>query len=296
MQERLVTLNGHDTRVLSQGQEGPALVFLHGFPEHAGAWDELITLMDGYRCCAPDQRGYGTSYRPEAIADYATGKVARDVFALIDTLGLERVHLVGHDWGASVAYACAFAKDPRIASLTIMNGVHPVPYQRAIATGGAQCAAAQYIPWLKRAGSEDILAANNFEKLISLFQEGMDMGWLSGARLQRYRDAWRDADTVRAMVNWYRASPIVIGEPGTPLDPDALPAWPEDRMRVTVPHLLMWGAGDTALLPEATEGLEAFCDDLTRLEIEGTDHWLHHQKPGEVAARLKEFIALVEAS
>ena len=294
MQERLLDLNGHQTRVMTQGDDGPVLVFLHGFPEYAGAWAEVIAALPGHRCFAPDQRGYGISYRPEAVEDYATGKLARDVFALLDVLDLDRVHLIGHDWGASVAYACAFARDPRIVSLTILNGVHPVPYQRAIASGGAQCQAAQYIPWLKRAGSEDVLAEDNFAKLISLFQEGMDMSWLSGARLQRYREAWKDKDTLRAMINWYRASPLVVGQPGVPLTGDELPDWPEDRMRVAVPHLLIWGEGDTALLPETTEGLEAFCDDLTRAGIDGTDHWLHHQKPEETARLIAQFVARVD--
>ena len=295
MEERIVSLNGHDTCVLTRGENGPALLFLHGFPEHAGAWEEVCSAMDGYRCFAPDQRGYGISYRPEQIADYATGKLARDILDLIGVLGLERVHLVGHDWGASVAYACAFANDPRIASLTIMNGVHPIPYQRAIATGGAQCAAAQYIPWLKAEGSEDVLAANGFERLIGLFSANMDMSWLSGARLDAYKTAWGSADGVRAMVNWYRASPLVVGAPGEPLPADRLPDWPAERMVVRVPHLLLWGAGDTALLPEAFEGLKDHCTaGLEIAEIEGTDHWLHHQKPAEVAERIRAFVARID--
>ena len=296
MEERIVLLNGHDTRVMTQGGDGPALLFLHGFPEYAGAWQEVFAEMQGFRCFAPDQRGYGISYRPEAIADYATGKLARDIFDLIDTLGLDRVHLIGHDWGASVAYACAFAGDPRVASLTVLNGVHPIPYQRAIAAGGPQCAAAQYIPWLKAEGSEDVLAANGFERLLGLFSANMDMGWLSGARLDSYRAAWRDAETLRAMINWYRASPLVVGRPGAPLPAEQRPDWPAERMRVSVPHLLIWGEGDTALLPEAFEGLEAHCTAGLEIErIGGADHWLHHQKPVEVAARIRQFIQHVEA-
>ena len=294
MQEHLIDLVGHQTRVMTSGHEGPALVFLHGFPEWSGAWRDVFAHLPGLRCFAPDQRGYGISYRPEAITDYATGKIARDVFALFEALDLNRVHLIGHDWGASTAYAAAFAGDPRIASLTILNGVHPIPFQRAIATGGAQCEASQYIPWLCREGSEDILAANGFAKLTRLFAEGMDMSWLSGPVLESYRAAWRDADRLRSMINWYRASPIVVGSPGQPLSPDQLPAFPADRMRVEIPHLLIWGMGDTALLPEARHGLEGFCPDLTVHEIEGADHWLHHQKPAEVAGIIRRFVMAQE--
>lgn len=291
MIETRINLNGHPTRLMRSGETGPAVLLLHGFPEWSGAWEEVMAALPGHRLFAPDQRGYGVSCRPEEITAYAAGKLARDVFDLIGALGLGHVHLVGHDWGASVAYACAFANDPRIASLTILNGVHPIPFQRAIASGGAQCAASQYIPWLCRPGSEEILAANGFARLRSLFAHGMDMNWLSGARLEAYRDAWRDTQTLRAMVNWYRASPIVVGPPGQPLPADEVPDFPAGRMRVTIPHLLIWGMGDTALLPEARAGLEEFCNDLTVREIDGADHWLHHQKPVEVAGLIRDFTA-----
>ena len=89
------------------------------------------------------------------------------------------------------------------------------------------------------------------------------------------------------MINWYRASPLQVAAPGKPLRD--LPEFPVDRLRITCPHLLIWGTEDTALLPEATAGLEAFAPDLTRVEIEGADHWLHHQKPSEVAAAVLDW-------
>lgn len=286
-----VDLNGHATRVYKRGEDGPTCLFLHGFPEHGGAWGDIFARLDGFRCLAPDQRGYGISYKPEAVKDYSGGKLARDVIALIDLLGLEKVHLIGHDWGGPVAYAVSFMQDPRLASLTIINGVHPAPMQRAIATGGEQCAASQYMNWLRKDGSEEILAANNFEKLASFFAKNMDMSWMTPEVLETYRAAWQDVDTVRCMVNWYRASPIYVGEPGTPAPPDKLLPLPEDKLQITVPHQLIWGMGDMALLPVSTEGLEAFCQaGLTRHEIADADHWVCHQKPDEVAGLIREFV------
>lgn len=290
MDETFISLNGHRTRVQRSGGHGPAVMFLHGFPEWSGAWESVFAHIDGLQCFAPDQRGYGISHRPAEIDAYTGGRLARDVLDLIEALGLGRVHLVGHDWGASVAYACVFSKDPRIASLTILNGVHPIPFQRALARGGAQTNASQYIPWLRRPGSETILAEDRFARLASLFSKSMDMTWLSGTRLDAYRAAWRDEDTVRAMVNWYRASPLVVPPADTPLAPDQIPDWFAERMQVQVPHLLIWGLGDTALLPEARTGLEEFCADLTLHEIDGADHWLHHQKPAEVASLISDFV------
>jgi pimeloyl-ACP methyl ester carboxylesterase len=91
------------------------------------------------------------------------------------------------------------------------------------------------------------------------------------------------------MIHWYRASPLKVAKPGVPITD--LPEWPAAKLQVRCPHLLVWGVEDTALLPEAIAGLENFAADLTRVEIEGADHWLHHQKPDEVAAVILDWLA-----
>jgi pimeloyl-ACP methyl ester carboxylesterase len=109
----------------------------------------------------------------------------------------------------------------------------------------------------------------------------MDMDWLQGETLAGYKTAWRDASGLRGMVNWYRASPLKIGQTGEAID-NALSFDPA-RLQVRCPHLLIWGEDDTALMPASTQGLEDYASDLTRVVIKGADHWLHHQKPSEVA-------------
>ncbi len=152
---------------------------------------------------------------------------------------------------------------------------------RELAKGGPQTDASQYIHFLRREGSEDILAADGFAKLMGLFSAHMDMDWLQGDTLAGYKAAWRDAAGLRGMVNWYRASPLKLGHTGEAID-DAL-AFDPARLQVRCPHLLIWGEDDTALMPASTQGLEDYAPDLTRIAIKGADHWLHHQKPREVA-------------
>jgi len=294
MEERIISLNGYDTRLIERTDDGPTLLFLHGFPEHAGGWKPVMARLDGFRCLAPDQRGYGTSYRPPDVAAYRAHLLARDVLDLISTLKLDRVHLVGHDWGAAVAYMVAFANDPRIVSLTIANGVHPAPFQRELAKGGAQSEASQYMNWLRRPDSHEILAANDFEKLIGFIGAHMDASWLTGAVLEEYKRAWAGPETLDAMVNWYRASGIVIADPGKPLPTDKVPVFDAERMRVRVPHLLIWGMGDVALLPESRDGLAEYCDSLEVHQIAEADHWVVHQKPDEVARLIRDFAIRVE--
>lgn len=274
-----VELNGEQFFVRHWGnKDAPKILMLHGFPEYSGAWADLAPLLaTRFHCIAPDQRGYGQSWRPAEAEKYKTALLVSDLVALI---GDEPLIVLGHDWGASVAYALTIGRPDLVSKLIIMNGVHPAPFQRELSKGGPQTDASQYIHFLRREGSEGILAANNFEKLMGLFSANMNMDWLSGETLTQYKAAWRDVSGLRGMINWYRASPLKIGGPGEGIE--GLTFDPA-RLQVRCPHLLVWGTADTALRPETTQGLEDYAPDLTRIEIADVDHWLHHQKPREVA-------------
>ena len=282
MQSHLSDLNGHPFFLRSWGNpENPPLLLLHGFPEYGGAWAELAPLLaDRFHVIAPDQRGYGQSWAPPEVGRYALSELVGDMAALIAQTGAP-VTVMGHDWGAAVAYGLAMFRPDLVDRLIIANGVHPVPFQRALAAGGAQSAASQYILYLRDEGTEERLAANGFAKLLDLFSAHMDLSWLAGDRLAAYKSEWGRPGRLRGMLNWYRASPLQVAAPGQPLSD--LPDLPVDRLQVRCPHLLLWGENDTALLPEATDGLEAFAPDLTRVTIPDTDHWLCHQKPDLVA-------------
>lgn len=286
-QSETVLLDGHPFHIRRWGDPTlPRLLLLHGFPEYGGAWRDLAPLLaERFHCIAPDQRGYGQSWAPEAVSDYAAGKLVGDMVALI---GEGPITVLGHDWGAAVAYGLAMFHPALVDRLIIMNGVHPVPFQRALAAGGAQTAASQYIHILRATGSEARFAANGFAKLLSLFSANMDLSWLSGETREAYLTEWAREGRLRGMINWYRASPLAVAKPGEPLE--GLPELPLDRLQVRCPHLLVWGAEDRALLPEATEGLEDFAEDLTRVDIAGADHWLHHQQPRRVAEVILDWI------
>ena len=256
----------------------PRLLMLHGFPEYSGAFADLAPLLaHRYHCIAPDQRGYGQTGGPDDVAAYTTSKLVADMAAVI---GDEPVTVFGHDWGAAVAYGLAMFQPALVDRLIIANGVHPAPFQRAMAAGGAQSKASQYINALRADGSENWLAENGFERLLKLFSAKMDLDWLTPEKRADYLKAWGTPARLKTMIHWYRASPLVVADPGAPVD---MPALPLDKLVVTQPHLLLWGTGDTALLPDATEGLEDFAPNLTRVDITGADHWLAHQKPQEMA-------------
>ena len=281
-----VELNGEAFFVRNWGDKtAPKILMLHGFPEYSGGWNDLAPLLaERFHCIAPDQRGYGQSWRPADPALYKASLLVSDMATLI---GEEPVIVLGHDWGASVAYALTIGRPDLVSKLIIMNGVHPAPFQRELAKGGPQTDASQYIHYLRREGSEQVLAEDGFTKLMGMFSANMNMDWLHGETLEGYKTAWRDAAGLRGMINWYRASPLKIGEKGEAIESVV---YDPARLQVRCPHLLIWGNADTALLPETTEGLEDYAPDLTRVEIAGVDHWLHHQKPREVADAILDWL------
>lgn len=289
MQSHHIHLSGQPFHVLTWGDPSrPPLLMLHGFPEYSGAWDELASILcDRFHCIAPDQRGYGQSWAPAEVGEYATSKLVSDMAALAQVLDTGPLTVLGHDWGSAVAYGMAMFAPDLVSRLIVVNGVHPVPFQHALAAGGAQSAASQYINLLREPGSETRLAANDYARLISLFSAKMDLGWLSGPRLRAYKREWARPGRLRGMINWYRASPLRVADAGRPITD--LPPLTHARLTVHQPHLLIWGKGDTALLPETTAGLEAFCPDLTRHDIDEADHWICHQKPDAVARAILEW-------
>lgn len=288
MREEMTSLNGQQFLVRHWGDiSAPKILMLHGFPEYGGAWEGIATrLSNDYHCIVPDQRGYGRSWAPEGVENYTTSALVSDMSALI---GDDSLIVIGHDWGASIAYALAASHPEQVERLIIMNGVHPAPFSRELAKGEAQAEASQYINFLRLENSHDLLSKDNYAGMMQLFSAKMDFSWFNEDTKAAYLREWSRPGRLRAMIDWYRASTLAVADPGKPLE--NLPELPVDKLKIRCPHLLIWGMNDIALLHESTIGLEEFAPDLTRVEIEGADHWLHHQKPDEVAQEIRDWLA-----
>ncbi len=263
----------------------PQLLLLHGFPEYGGAWSDLAEILcERFHVIAPDQRGFGQSWAPQDVSTVRMPHLISDIYHLLKE---KPAIVMGHDWGAATAYGLAMTHPNLVSHLLVANGVHPVPFQRALASGGPQTDASQYIHHLRAKGSEQRLAENNFEGLLKLFSAKMDLSWLTSERLPEYRTEWSRPGRLRSMINWYRASPLIVPKSGKTC---TMPDLPLDRLKVSCRHLLIWGEDDTALLPEATEGLEEFAPELTRISLPGADHWLIHQAPDTIAKMMLDWL------
>ena len=283
----------------SAGTAGrPVLMFLHGFPEAAFVWDAMLLHFSrpengGYHCVAPDLRGYAGSSAPAEVAAYRAKHLMQDIAALIADVAGEAGQLaclVAHDWGGAVAWNLAAASPGLMARLAIINSPHPGTFLKALQDSPAQQAASAYMNVLIRPDAEALLSEDDYRRLWALFA-GMGAvdgphAWLTDAIKDQYRAVW--AAGLRGPLNYYRASPLRPPRPGDPAA--AAVTLPPGMLQVTLPTLVLWGTGDTALLPELLDGLEAFVPQL-KLECMGdATHWIVHEQPALVQARLAAFL------
>lgn len=291
---RYRTIDGGSVRlhVAEAGDPGsPPVLLLHGFPEYHGGWADVMARLAGrFHIAAPDQRGYGRSGKPAGDEHYAVNRLAADVAVLAETLWPGRKFLLcGHDWGASVAYAFAFRHPERLSGLVVVNGVHPVCFQRAILVDPEQRKASGYFKALRADGAAVRMAEDDFRRTFAMLERFSHAEWMTPERKEAYRAAWSMPGAMDAMLAWYRATPILV--PDLDADVSRPPLLDIDRGLVTVrvPHLVIWGEADEALRSSCLDGLEAFAPDLEILRVAECGHWILHEKPEFVAAQIAAF-------
>ncbi len=281
----------------SAGTPGrPVLLFLHGFPEAAFVWDELLLHFSqpehgGYYCVAPNLRGYEKSSTPLEVQAYRAKHLMQDISALIQQISPGPLAaLVAHDWGGAVAWNLAAAQPAQMHKLAIINSPHPATFLRALQHSPAQQAASDYMNFLIRPDAPQLLAENDYQRLWELFiRMGAVDGphpWLTEARRQQYRDVWNAGLT--GPCHYYGASPL---RPPRPNDPAAAAiTLPPEMVTVKVPTQVLWAMNDTALLPELLDGLEEFVPQLQLHRIPNATHWVVHEQPELVARYLGDFL------
>ena len=273
----------------------PRLVFLHGFPEGAFVWDEMLRRFGGrYRCVAPNLRGYERSSAPREVEAYRAKHLVADLAALADALGGPLEALVAHDWGGAAAWAFAVQHPDKLKRLAIVNSPHPATFLRELQSNPAQRSASAYMNFLRRPDAAQLLAENDHARLWPFFERmgaaagpQQGAGWLDAATCERYRAVW--ALGLDGALNYYRASPL---HPPTDDDRAVMDlAFPAEAVTVRVPTLVVWGEADVALPPALLDGLDAFVPDLRIVRVPGATHWIVHERPALVASEIERFLA-----
>jgi pimeloyl-ACP methyl ester carboxylesterase len=269
-----ILLGDRTFRALTSGpDEGRTVVLLHGFPQSAGEWRAQLDALGaaGYRCVAPDQRGYSPGARPETVEAYGIDHLVGDVLDLCDHLGVEQVDLVGHDWGAIVAWVMAARHPERLRTLTVVSVPHPEAFADAYASASStQHEMSSYIDVFRAPGDagERMLLGDDGGGIQRMF-EHVGLGPEAAAE---HAGVHGEPGALTAGLNWYRAT-----------HPTMMRGVPP----VAVPTLFVWSSADPAISREAADGCAQYVTGPFRYEVlEGVDHWV----PELEADRLNELL------
>lgn len=267
----LISVNGIELNVEDSGT-GPAVLLVHGFPDSSDVWRHQVPALTaaGYRVITMDLRGFGESDKPVDVAAYRAEEVIADIAGVLDHFGIERVHLVAHDWGSVIAWVFAAALPARLASLTCMSTGHPASYRAA--------------GWEQRQKGWYTL----------LFQFDVAGQWLlqDGERnLREFLAEHPDADRAIEKLRRPGAVDAALGLYRAWAPPESLVAAPAAFAPIPVPVMGLWSSGDRFLTEGQMTGSASYVSGPFRYErVEGAGHWLLLDEPQKVTDLLLDFI------
>jgi len=274
MTQAIISARDMDFTVRWAGNVGEPVILLHGFPETSAMWSGVMAAVadEGYRCVAPDQRGYSPGARPRGIESYRHEELVGDVVALADALGFSRFHLVAHDWGAAIAWLVAIAAPSRLASLTVLS----IPHYHAFAEGTwTDPQVEDYRRFLTLVlapdgAAERVLAHDHLAVVRALLTEH------SAAEQEQLVAVLDQPGALSAALAWYRASDghrRILSAAAEP---------------VAVPTLLIMGRDEPYAGPLAVAlGEKIPVADYRRVDLDA-GHWLVQERPAEVTRAIIE--------
>ena len=258
------------------------VVLLHGFPEFWYSWRHQIVGLSGeYTVVAPDMRGYNLSDKPSNRSDYTIDHLVGDVVGFIRHFGRENAAVIGHDWGASIAWAVAMKRLDMLWKLGALQ-VPPIPIWKRNQTA-KQFLASWYMFFFQIPGLPEFrLKQNDYAALErALRQTTATPGIFSDDEISEYKTAWRQPGALTAMLNYYRANIV-----------KRMFAKNEMPRKIDVPTLFIYGEKDTAVLPRTVAGVgDMIAGPYTEHRIANSGHWVQQEARDEVTEVLKRFLA-----
>ena len=257
------------------------VILLHGFPEFWYSWrHQLVALSDAYTVVAPDMRGYNLSDKPLNKADYAIDNLVGDIVGLIHHFGKETAAVIGHDWGASVAWALAMKKPEVLWKLGALQ-VPPIPIWKRNQTM-KQFFASWYMFFFQIPGLPEFrLRQNDYAALAKALRESTAApGVFSDDEIAEYKTSWSQPGAITAMLNYYRANIVkrMFGQKDMP-------------SKISVPTLFIYGEKDRAVLPQTVAGVgDIVSGPYTEHRIPNSGHWVQQEARDEVTQVLRTFL------
>jgi pimeloyl-ACP methyl ester carboxylesterase len=279
VEERELAANGMTFSVREAGPpDGEPVLLLHGFPETSHMWIGLMSALaeNGYRCAAPNMRGYSSGARPEGAENYHYEILASDVFAIADALGFERFHLIAHDWGSIVGWAVLSVDDSRIASFSTLS----IPHYRSFAEAVRDDPEEEFYRGLL----VNFVDPNTAPALSQNDAGGMRVFWTSHApeEVDDYVSVFKEPYALQAALNYY----VACDKHARALD------GPVAFGPVSTPTLLLWGKDDIAVRQRMVDGGAKYMSGPYRRVDLDAGHWVIQEQPDqvrdEILAHLKE--------
>jgi pimeloyl-ACP methyl ester carboxylesterase len=282
--EKITIAPGLTFDALVAGASGaPLVLLLHGFAESMHTWRAQVAALAaaGYRAVAPSQRGYSAGARPDTgdTTNYHIERLMDDAMAISAASGYRdrRFHLVGHDWGGSIAWALADRFSERLASLTVLSRPHPNAFNRALEMpDGDQAHRSRHHKAFLEPGAADLLLADNARQL----RERLTAAGVPAAAIAEYLSVLGNKAAMEAALTWYRARGAIRNPLG----------------RIRVPTLYIWGDADDTVGRMAAEGTADFIAAPYRFEaLAGVGHFIADQAPDRVSELLLRHVAAYPA-
>ena len=280
---------GEVTLSIAEEGEGELVVLLHGFPEISHSWRHQLPALAGagYHAVAPDLRGYGASDAPPEVADYALPKLAGDITGLIRALGAERAHLVGHDWGGSIAWVLASRMPELVSSLTILNSPHPIASAESRQIPEQQQKSWYMLLFQFPGVAEEWLAKDDFANLRSFVFDTAAPGTFPPDDRDVFCAALARDGRLTAALNYYRAN----------IPPETWLKPPPDLPPVQVPTTILWGEADAYMSGALLErSISKVAGSLHVERLPGVSHWVQQEIPERVNDLLLAALARARSS
>jgi epoxide hydrolase 4 len=260
--------------------EGDLALLLHGFPDYHASWRAQMPALAeaGFRAVAPDLRGYNLSDKPEGVGSYRMERLIDDVLRLIQALDAPRAHIIGHDWGAIIAWQFALRHPEWLDRLAILNVPHPAHVPMRWLFDPVQLYKSWYVFFFQLPSiPEQRISDDDFKNLKRVYfgqKKAFDPDEIEG-----YIEAARRTGNMSGPVNYYRAllRKSLIPRSG-------------DRKRIDHPVLVLWGDDDPALQPSLAEPPTDLVPNCEVIHFPDAGHWVHKERPDEVNALLTGFL------
>jgi pimeloyl-ACP methyl ester carboxylesterase len=253
--------------------DGDAIVLLHGYPENRTSWDAVTPHLveAGFRVLAPDQRGYSPRARPKGRRAYALQHLAGDIVAMLDAAGVDKAHVVGHDWGGGVAWALAEFHPERLRTVTSLTTPHPRAMVKAMVTG-TQAFKSWYMFMFQLPALPELAYRDRMQDRLRATLRGTG---LSDDATDRYITPLREPGAATAAINWYRAMPFSKRPTG----------------KVAVPTMYVYGTKDAFLGRKAADLTGSYVQAPYRYEVlDGISHWMPEEIPDVIARLVLEHV------